>query len=110
MRHDLWAPGEGAARQSARASLIEMRARTPSTRKYRPGEWPRLMTAPTACAYLGGISVECFARYVTPRVRAVRWPGQEALFDRADLDRWLDDGAPQGTAKSDDDWLTELEK
>jgi hypothetical protein len=79
-------------------------------RKYRPTDWPRLMTAAMACAYLGGISAECFARCVATRVRAVRWPGQSFLYDRADLDRWLDEGAPPGTAKSDAEWLAELEK
>jgi hypothetical protein len=68
------------------------------------------MNATTACAYLGGISAECFARCVATRVRAVRWPGHSLLYDRADLDRWLDQGAPQGTLKSDAEWLAELEK
>jgi hypothetical protein len=68
------------------------------------------MSASMACAYLDGISAECFSRYVAPRVRPLRWPGQTLLYDRADLDLWLDDGAPQGAAKSDAEWLAELEK
>jgi hypothetical protein len=79
-------------------------------RRYRPTEWPRLMSARMACAYLGDIPAECFARFVATRVRAVRWPGQSLLYDRADLDRWLDEGAPAGLANSDADWLAELEK
>jgi hypothetical protein len=79
-------------------------------RRYKPTEWPRLMSPSMACAYLGDISAECFARCVATRIRAVRWPGQSLLYDRADLDRWLDEGAPQGAPKSDVDWLAELEK
>lgn len=80
------------------------------TRQYRPTEWPRLMPAHLACSYLGNISAESFARFVATRIRAVRWPGEGPLYDRADLDRWLDQGAPHVAAKSDAEWLTELEK
>jgi hypothetical protein len=68
------------------------------------------MTAALACSYLGGISLESFARFVSPRVRAVRWPGEPSLYHRVDLDRWLDSGAPQGAGRSDADWLADLEK
>jgi hypothetical protein len=68
------------------------------------------MAVEMACAYLGGISAECFARCIATRVRALRWPGHRLLYDRADLDRWLDEGAPSGAAKSDAEWLAELEK
>jgi hypothetical protein len=69
------------------------------------------MPAHLACAYLGGISNESFARFVATRIRAMRWPGEEPVYDRADLDRWLDVGAPQAAApKSDAEWIAELEK
>lgn len=68
------------------------------------------MPAHLACAYLGNISNESFVRFVATRVRAVRWPGEEPLYDRAELDRWLDQGAPQGETKSDAEWLAELER
>lgn len=79
-------------------------------RRVRPPNWPRLMTAALACSYLGNISAESFARFVASRVRAVRWPGEQLLYDRADLDRWLDEGAPNNPAKSDEAWLAELEQ
>lgn len=79
-------------------------------RQYRPTEWPRLMPAHLACAYLGNISAESFGRFVASRIRAVRWPGEPPLYDRSDLDRWLDQGAPQTEAKTDDAWIAELER
>lgn len=79
-------------------------------KRARQPNWPRLMTAAIACSYLGGISTEAFARFVSNRVRAIRWPGEALLYDRADLDRWLDQGAHPGPAKSDNDWLAEFEK
>lgn len=79
-------------------------------RRVRPPNWPRLMTSTMACAYLGGISAEAFSRYVANHVRAVRWPGEVLLYDRADLDQWLDRGAHQGGVKSDSEWLSEFEK
>jgi hypothetical protein len=68
------------------------------------------MPAHLACSYLGNISAESFARFVATRIRAVRWPGEGPLYDRADLDRWLDQGAPHVGAKSDAEWLAELDK
>lgn len=68
------------------------------------------MPAQMACYYLGNISAESFIRFVATRVRAVRWPGEEPLYDRADLDRWLDQGAPQAAPKSDAEWIAELEQ
>jgi hypothetical protein len=79
-------------------------------KRARPPNWPRLMTAAIACSYLGGISAEAFARFIANRVKAIRWPGEALLYDRADIDRWLDQRAHQGEAKSDADWLAELEK
>jgi hypothetical protein len=68
------------------------------------------MPAQMACSYLGNISAESFARFVATRIRAVRWPGEQLLYDRADLDHWLDQGAPQVASKSDAEWLTELDR
>jgi hypothetical protein len=54
------------------------------------------MPAHLTCVYLGSISNESFAQFVATRIRAVRWPGgEEPLYNRADLDRWLDLGAPR---------------
>lgn len=68
------------------------------------------MPVQMACSYLGDISAECFTRVVATRIRAVRWPGEQPLYDRAELDRWLDQGDPEGTSKSQAEWLAELER
>lgn len=68
------------------------------------------MPAQMACSYLGDISAESFARVVATRIRAILWPGEQPLYDRADLDRWLDEGAPQGASKSDAEWLAEFDR
>lgn len=68
------------------------------------------MTAQMAQQYLGNVSAETFARFIATRIRAVRWPGEALLYDRADLDRWLDQGAPHVAPKSDAEWLAKLEK
>lgn len=48
-------------------------------------DWPRLMAAPLAAAYVG-IS-ETTLRAKGPRPREV---GKRRLYDRIDLDRWAD--------------------
>ncbi len=68
------------------------------------------MTASIARSYLGGISPESFARFVATRIRSVRWVGEEIRYDRVDLDRWLDEGAPHVASKSDAEWLAEFGK
>lgn len=48
-------------------------------------DWPRLMAAPLAAAYIG--LSETTLRAVGPRPREV---GKRRLYDRIDLDRWAD--------------------
>lgn len=48
-------------------------------------DWPRLMGAPLAAAYIG--LSETTLRAVGPRPREV---GKRRLYDRIDLDRWAD--------------------
>lgn len=48
-------------------------------------DWPRLMAAPLAAAYIG--LSENTLRAVGPKPREV---GKRRLYDRIDLDRWAD--------------------
>ena len=48
-------------------------------------DWPRLMAAPLAAAYVG--LSENTLRTVGPKPREV---GKRRLYDRIDLDRWAD--------------------
>lgn len=48
-------------------------------------DWPRLMAAPLAAAYIG--LSETTLRAVGPKPREV---GKRRLYDRIDLDRWAD--------------------
>ena len=68
------------------------------------------MLATTACAYLGDLSPEVFARFVATRIRAVQWPGEPPRYDKKLLDQWVDQGAPHVAPRSDAEWLAELEK
>lgn len=66
------------------------------------------MTVEIACAYLGGLSREIFFAAVAVAIRPMKVQGV-ALYDRKDLDAWVDERGEAKAKRSDSDWLRELE-
>jgi|HubBroStandDraft_5_1064220.scaffolds.fasta_scaffold248387_2 hypothetical protein len=66
------------------------------------------MTVEIACAYLGGLSREVFFAAVAVAIHPVIVRGV-ALYDRKDLDAWVDARGEAKAQRSDSDWLRELE-
>jgi len=69
----------------------------------------RLMKPAAARAYVGGIGREAFARDVAPFVGTVRI-GQRTFYDRADLDRWVDEKTGRRQPSSRERWLEALDR
>jgi hypothetical protein len=55
---------------------------------HNPGQWPRLMRAETAAAYVDEVSVQAFRRKVgTTYPRPVSGKGERQKWDKLDLDQ-----------------------
>lgn len=61
-------------------------------------EWPRLLSEDQAAAYCG-VTAETFRRHVPVTRRRL---GRRVLFDRHEIDRWLDQADDGGAAVSPD--------
>jgi hypothetical protein len=78
-------------------------------RGLRYPDWPRLMTLDVACAYLGGLDREAFLTDVAPATQPIKVRGGAMLFDRRELDAWVDARGDIAPKRSDDDWLREID-
>jgi hypothetical protein len=76
-----------------------------AARKIPDGAWPRLLSAERCAAYLD-ISVATFNQIVAPRFTPTRIASRK-LWDRALLDRWLDE---QQSESPDASWLEAFDK
>lgn len=72
--------------------------------KLPPGLVPRLLSREAAAFYCG-MSRNHFAAYIEPAV-TTRAFGGKRLWDRHEIDRWLDGSHGEGHAqRSGEDWL-----
>ena len=78
-------------------------------RRHRDPDWPRLMTLDVACAYLSGLDREAFLANVAPATQPIRVRGEAILYDRRDLDTWVDARGDFKPKRSDADWLREID-
>lgn len=77
--------------------------------RYRDPDWPRLMTLDVACAYLGGLDREAFLANVAPATQPLKVRGGTILYDRRDLDTWVDSRGDLKAKRTDEDWLREID-
>jgi hypothetical protein len=77
---------------------------TRAQRKIPEGAWPRLMSAERCAAYCD-VSRATFLMKIAPRLGSPVLIGTRKLYDRAALDKWLDE-----RAAADPDWLKDFDQ